>query len=64
MNELISPADQLTAKAFSRLLAEQGLSIAPEDQAAALTAAQHLRAQAEQVCAAWRAMEADDDPSV
>ncbi|WP_127559679.1 hypothetical protein [Saccharospirillum alexandrii] len=56
-----STGDELTAEVFSRLLTEQGLTITPDDQAAALPAAQALLKQAERVCAAMRAVEADHD---
>lgn len=61
MTEPRLPDVQLTADTFSRLLAEHGLSITPDDQAAALAASQNLLAQAERVRAALQAAEADDD---
>lgn len=51
--------ESLSAETFSRLLAEHGLSITPDDQAAALAASQNLLAQAERVRAALQAAEAD-----
>lgn len=61
MTEPCLPDVQLSADAFSRLLSEQGLTVTPDDQAAALAAAQNLLAQAEQVRAALQAAEAEDD---
>ncbi len=55
------PDVQLSAETFGRLLSEHGLSIPPDDQAAALAASQNLLAQAERVSAALQAAEADDD---
>ncbi|MEP4544995.1 MAG: hypothetical protein ABJ000_02375 [Saccharospirillum sp.] len=61
MTEPRFPTGQLTAETFSRLLSGHGLTITPDDQAAALAASQNLLAQAERVCAALQAAEADDD---
>lgn len=58
------PDGQLVADTFSRLLSEHGLSITPDDQAAALAASQNLLTQAERVCAALQAAEADNDTSL
>lgn len=55
------PAVPLSEETFSRALSDHGLTIAPDDQAAALAAAQTLLAQAERVRAALQAAEADDD---
>lgn len=61
MTEPRLPDVQLSADTFGRLLSEHGLSITPDDQAAALVASQSLLIQAERVCAALQAAEADDD---
>ncbi len=61
MTEPRLPDVQLSVETFSRLLSDHGLTITPDDQAAALAASQNLLAQAERVRAALQAAEANDD---